>query len=93
MFVTWEKVLRILEGDMLVDTNYMATPGYDVGNRSGRIYIDRTLQQQQPSKHYGALLSTNEALEGFSGKFSFDTLKPTFRERDTARRISCQDDL
>nr|TKR75516.1 hypothetical protein D5086_0000284500 [Populus alba] len=91
------QVLRILEGDMHVDTNYnMSTPGYDVGNRSGRIYIDRTLQQQQqqqPSKHYGVLLSTNEALEGFSGKFSFDTLKPTFRERDTARRISCQDDL
>ncbi|KAJ6704339.1 PROLINE-RICH RECEPTOR-LIKE PROTEIN KINASE PERK4 [Salix viminalis] len=39
------QVLRILEGDMLVDTNYMATPGYDVGNRSGRVYIE---QQQQP---------------------------------------------
>uniref|UniRef100_A0A6N2MK86 Protein kinase domain-containing protein n=1 Tax=Salix viminalis TaxID=40686 RepID=A0A6N2MK86_SALVM len=36
-----QKVLRILEGDMHVDTNYMSTPGYDVGNRSGRIYIDR----------------------------------------------------
>ncbi|KAJ6427561.1 hypothetical protein OIU84_023036 [Salix udensis] len=35
------QVLRILEGDMHVDTNYMSTPGYDVGNRSGRIYIDR----------------------------------------------------
>jgi hypothetical protein len=40
--VVWEKVLRILEGDMHVDTNYMSAPGYDVGNRSGRIYIDRT---------------------------------------------------
>ncbi|KAI5602794.1 hypothetical protein BDE02_01G178700 [Populus trichocarpa] len=36
------QVLRILEGDMHVDTNYMSAPGYDVGNRSGRIYIDRT---------------------------------------------------
>ena len=75
MFVTWEKVLRILEGDMLVDTNYMATPGYDVGNRSGRIYIE---QQQQPPQYCGGPLPANEAVEGFSGKLSFDTLKPTF---------------
>lgn len=62
------QVLRMLEGDMLVDTNYMATPGYDVGNRSGRIYIE---QQQQPPQHCGGPLPTNEALEGFSGKLSF----------------------
>jgi hypothetical protein len=69
LFVIWEKVLRILEGDMLVDANYMATPGYDVGNRSGRIYIE---QQQQPPQHCGGPLPTNdEALEGFSGKLSF----------------------
>ncbi|XWS18873.1 hypothetical protein CRYUN_Cryun32bG0082300 [Craigia yunnanensis] len=30
------QVLRILEGDMLMDTNY-TSPGYDVGNCSGRI--------------------------------------------------------
>ncbi|KAB5563884.1 hypothetical protein DKX38_003938 [Salix brachista] len=88
------KVLRILEGDMLVDTNYMATPGYDVGNRSGRIYIEQQQQQQQqpqPTQQCGGLLPTNEALEGFSGKLSFDTPKPIFMERDKARRISCQD--
>jgi hypothetical protein len=69
LFVIWEKVLRILEGDMLVDANYMATPGYDVGNRSGRIYIEQ--QQQQPPQHCGGPLPINEAREGFSGKLSF----------------------
>ncbi|KAJ6389509.1 hypothetical protein OIU77_027771 [Salix suchowensis] len=86
------QVLRILEGDMLVDTNYMATPGYDVGNRSGRIYIEQQQQPQpqpQPTQQCGGLLPTNEALEGFSGKLSFP--KPIFMERDKARRISCQD--
>ncbi|KAK7261731.1 hypothetical protein RIF29_28049 [Crotalaria pallida] len=29
------QVLRILEGDMVMDTNFLSTPGYDVGNRSG----------------------------------------------------------
>ncbi|KAJ6415971.1 hypothetical protein OIU84_004713 [Salix udensis] len=85
------QVLRILEGDMLVDTNYMATPGYDVGNRSGRIYIEQPQPQPQPTQQCGGLLPTNEALEGFSGKLSFDTPKPIFMERDKARRISCQD--
>jgi len=54
---------------MLVDANYMATPGYDVGNRSGRIYIEQ--QQQQPPQHCGGPLPINEAREGFSGKLSF----------------------
>ncbi|KAJ1411155.1 Tyrosine-protein kinase, catalytic domain [Sesbania bispinosa] len=29
------QVLRILEGDMVMDSNCISTPGYDVGNRSG----------------------------------------------------------
>ncbi|KAE9600437.1 hypothetical protein Lal_00046287 [Lupinus albus] len=29
------QVLRILEGDVVMDTNYISTSGYDVGNRSG----------------------------------------------------------
>ncbi|XVE88738.1 hypothetical protein DITRI_Ditri19aG0093000 [Diplodiscus trichospermus] len=61
------QVLRILEGDMLVDTNY-TSPGYDVGNRSGRIWSD---QQQHYSGHM-----VNEALEGFCGKLSLDGLRP-----------------
>ncbi|KAK8581163.1 hypothetical protein V6N13_144204 [Hibiscus sabdariffa] len=57
------QVLRILDGDMLMDTNN-ASPGYDIGNHSGRICSD---QQQRYS---GSLV--NEALEDLSGKLSLD---------------------
>jgi len=83
-YVVLVKVLRILEGDMVMDTNYMSTPGYDVGSRSGRICTE---QQQQ---HYSGPLS-NDAIEGFSGKLSLETLRPTCWERDKARRASCDD--
>ncbi|KAE7999129.1 hypothetical protein FH972_003599 [Carpinus fangiana] len=79
------QVLRILEGDMVMDTNYMSTPGYDVGNRSGRICTE---QQQQ----YSGPLS-NDAIEGFSGKLSLENLRPPYWERDKARRASCDDVL
>ncbi|XP_022720908.1 inactive protein kinase SELMODRAFT_444075-like [Durio zibethinus] len=72
------QVLRMLEGDMLMDTNY-SSPGYDVGNCSGRIWAE---QQQRYS---GSLV--NEALEGFSGKLSLYGLSPG------ARTTSCEDDL
>lgn len=70
------QVLRILEGDMLMDTNY-ASPGYDVGNRSGRIWAD----QQQ---HYSGPMVNEALVEGFSGKLSLDGLRPG------ARRSSCE---
>lgn len=85
LFLFLEKVLRILEGDMLMDANYTSTPGYDVGNRSGRIWVER---QQQ---HYSGPMS-NEAVEGFS-KLSLDTLRPVFWERDKGRKISYEEDL
>ncbi|XP_022715123.1 inactive protein kinase SELMODRAFT_444075-like [Durio zibethinus] len=72
------QVLRILEGDMLMDTNY-TSPGYDVGNRSGRIWGEQR-------QHYSGPLA-NEALEGFSGKLSLDGLRPG------ARAASCEDNL
>lgn len=77
--VLFEQVLRILEGDMLMDATF-ASPGYDVGDRSGKIWSD---QQQH---HSGSLV--DEALEGFSGKVSLDG-----RRSGTCRRTSCQDDL
>ncbi|KAA8541699.1 hypothetical protein F0562_022851 [Nyssa sinensis] len=85
------QVLRILEGDTVMDSNYVSTPGYDVGNRSGRIWSDQEQQQQQYQHFSGRIL--NEELEGFSGKLSLETLKPSFRARDKARRTSCEDDL
>ncbi|GAV60517.1 Pkinase_Tyr domain-containing protein [Cephalotus follicularis] len=79
------QVLRILEGDMLMDANCMSTPGCDVGNRSGRMWFEQ--QQQQ---HYSGPL-VNGALEGFNGKPSLDSLKPALWERDRARRTACED--
>ncbi|KAF5776881.1 putative protein kinase RLK-Pelle-PERK-2 family [Helianthus annuus] len=52
------QVLRILEGDMIMDS------GNDVGNRSGRIYMDH---QQSPIQ---------ETFEGFSSKLSLDSTRP-----------------
>lgn len=80
--VFYFKVLRILEGDMIMDTNYMSTPGYDVGNRSGRI----RLQQQ-----YSIPLMDGE-MDDFSGKLSLENLRSAFWERDNARS-TCEDNV
>ncbi|XP_039004678.1 inactive protein kinase SELMODRAFT_444075-like, partial [Hibiscus syriacus] len=71
------QVLRILEGDVLIDANY-ASPGSDIGNLSGRISADQ-------QHHSGSLV--NEALEYFSEKLSFDGL------RSGVRRTSSTDHL
>lgn len=52
--------------------------GYDVGNRSGRIYLDH---QQSPLK---------ETLEGLSSKLSLDSTRP-YWQREKARRTSSED--
>ena len=71
-----------------MDTNYISTPGYDVGNRSGRIWAE----QQHRQHHYsGPLLE--DSLEAFSGKLSLDKYRPGYWERDKARRTSCKDDM
>ncbi|KAG7997573.1 hypothetical protein I3843_01G218000 [Carya illinoinensis] len=78
------QVLRILEGDMIMDPSCASAPGYDVGSRSGRICGE----QQQ---HYsGPLL--NEAIEGLSGKLSLGNGRPPYWEREKASRTSCDDD-
>jgi len=51
-----KKVLRVLEGDMMMESDYLSTPGYDPGNRSGRHNV--------PVLH--------EASEGFNRKHSYD---------------------
>ncbi|KAL5579513.1 hypothetical protein UlMin_011955 [Ulmus minor] len=79
------QVLRILEGDMMMDANYMSMNGYDVGSQSGRIWSDQQQQQQHQQM--------DEAFEGFSGKLSLESLKPGFWERAKGRRTSCEDDL
>ncbi|KAM7483829.1 hypothetical protein LguiB_008412 [Lonicera macranthoides] len=84
------QVLRILEGDMIMDSTYMSTPGSDVGSRSGRIWPGQQQQQQQHKQCSGPM---NEAFEGFSGKLSLDAVRPAFWERDKGRRASCDDDV
>ncbi|XP_076941065.1 inactive protein kinase SELMODRAFT_444075-like [Bidens hawaiensis] len=56
------QVLRILEGDMVMDS------GSDVGNRSGRIYLDHQLSLMR------------ETFDGFSNKLSLDSTRP-YRQR------------
>ncbi|KAK6914772.1 Serine-threonine/tyrosine-protein kinase, catalytic domain [Dillenia turbinata] len=76
------EVLRILEADMVMDSNYMSTPGsgYDAGNRSGRIWTE---QQHQ---NYGSSVFNGSA-DLSSGKLS------AFWEREKGRRISSEHDL
>ncbi|XP_057976649.1 inactive protein kinase SELMODRAFT_444075-like [Malania oleifera] len=78
------QVLRILEGDMVMDSNQMATAGFDVGSRSGRIWIEQ--QQQQQQHHYsGPIPILSNGVEGFSAKLNLDTLRATFWERERPR--------
>ncbi|CAN0881714.1 Inactive protein kinase SELMODRAFT_444075 [Linum grandiflorum] len=84
------QVLRILEGDMLMDMSYMSTPGSDIGNRSGRMLQEQRQQQQQ--QHYSGPLGS-EALEGFSAKVSLETQRPTFQDREIGRSGICQNEV
>ncbi|KAA3479264.1 inactive protein kinase [Gossypium australe] len=72
------QVLRILEGDVLMNTNY-TSPGYDVGNCSGRFWAE------QQRSYSGPLMS--DTLDEFSGKLSLDGARPR------TRRTSCEDHL
>lgn len=78
-------MLRILEGDVVMDSNQISTPGHEVGSRSGRIWLEHHRQNQ----HFSGPMST-EILEGFGGKLSFETQRPVFWEMDGKnRRTSC----
>ncbi|ONI15609.1 hypothetical protein PRUPE_3G051500 [Prunus persica] len=94
------QVLRMLEGDMVMDTNYASTPGYDVGCRnghdvgcrSGRIWSEHQQQHQPQEKerYSGPLL--DEPMEGYK-KLSLENVRPGFWERDKARRTSSEHHL
>lgn len=65
------KVLRILEGDLIMESGKLSTtPGYDVGNHSGRIWSDA---QQQCQRFSGS----SDGSEEFSAKLSFDKRNPS----------------
>uniref|UniRef100_A0A1J3E445 Proline-rich receptor-like protein kinase PERK9 n=1 Tax=Noccaea caerulescens TaxID=107243 RepID=A0A1J3E445_NOCCA len=71
------QVLRILEGDMIMDGNYGSTPGSEAGNRSGRFWAD----------HYSGQL-TNDGSDRFSERLSIETTpRPALRERERGQRL------
>ncbi|XP_028756264.1 inactive protein kinase SELMODRAFT_444075 [Neltuma alba] len=77
------QVLRILDGDMIMETNYISNSGYDVGSRSGRIWAGQ--------HHFsGPLLE--ESLESFSGKLSLEKYRTSSHwTRDKVRRTARED--
>ncbi|XP_074347035.1 inactive protein kinase SELMODRAFT_444075-like isoform X1 [Apium graveolens] len=79
------QVIRVLEGDTIMDSSHMSTPGHDTNNRSGRMYPSH-------HKHFSPAL-LKEALEGFSGKLSIDTAMSPAGEWDRGRRASCENAL
>lgn len=83
----WLKVIRILEGDALLDMSRSSTPGHDMGSGSGKIYPDhhQNHRNEQPT---GRLI--NKELEAFSRKLSLDTKRSVYRERDKTRRSSSE---
>lgn len=90
----------MLEGDMVMDTNYASTPGYDVGCRnghdvgcrSGRIWSEHQQQHQQQEKELYSGPLPDEAREGYR-KLSLENVRPGFWERDKARRTPSEHHL
>lgn len=74
-----------------MDANYLSTPGYDMGNRSGRMWTDQQQQQQQQQNYSGSL--SDETLERFNEKVCVESLRPGYWERDKTRRTSSGSDL
>ncbi|KAK4479577.1 hypothetical protein RD792_015095 [Penstemon davidsonii] len=73
------QVLRILEGDAM-DSSQMSTVEFDVGNRSGRMFLDHKLQYE----HHSGRSMVKESSGQLSSKPSFNS-RPDFRGRDQAR--------
>ncbi|WOH04020.1 hypothetical protein DCAR_0623425 [Daucus carota subsp. sativus] len=84
------QVIRILEGDTIMESSHMSTPGHDAHSRSGRMYLNH---QQQQHEHFSPA-SLKDAFGSFSGKLSIDAnIRPALRERDRGRRASCENEL
>ncbi|XP_059286663.1 inactive protein kinase SELMODRAFT_444075-like isoform X1 [Lycium ferocissimum] len=79
------QVLRILEGDLIMDSGQMSTtPRYDVGSQSGRILSNHPMQYERYS---GSIL--HDELEGLSPKLSFDKRRPSITwDRDSRHRTA-----
>lgn len=76
------QVLRILEGDMIMDSSYALSPGYANGNKSGRMWPEQQQQQQQHSSPI-----RKQASEVLAGKKSYEALRTAWeRERESIMR-------
>lgn len=85
------QVLRILEGDMFLDSNFISTPGYDTGSRSGRLWPDQQHHHQHLQQHQYSGSIMSEVSEGYSGKLSYEALKAAYWDREKAKQTSCND--
>ncbi|KAJ0263980.1 hypothetical protein HA466_0024170 [Hirschfeldia incana] len=72
------QVLRILEGDMIMDGNCCSTPSSEAGNRSGRFWGD----------HYssGHLTKDGFGSDRFSERLSVETPRLALRERERGQK-------
>lgn len=71
------QVLRVLEGDMFLDSSAMSTPRHDAGNHSGRY--------QQQKAYNGSLY---DASEGYMGNFSHEASRTSLWGREKGRTSS-----
>ncbi|XP_068647561.1 inactive protein kinase SELMODRAFT_444075 [Aristolochia californica] len=76
------QVLRVLEGDLVVDSNYVSTPVYETGSRSRRMWAEQ-------QEHSGPISREAERL---SGKLSYEALRAAYWEMENARQGSCNED-
>ncbi|GAB4842448.1 hypothetical protein Ancab_012420 [Ancistrocladus abbreviatus] len=81
------QVLRILEGDMFMDSSCMSTPAYD-GSQSGRLRADLLLHQQQQEQErehqsYSGLVM-KEASGVYRGALSIEAVRAASWGRDKA---------
>ena len=72
-------MLRILEGDMIMDGNYCSTPGSEAGNRSGRLWAEHYSSGQLTKDGYGS--------DRFSERLSVETPRLALREKERGQRL------
>jgi hypothetical protein len=70
-----------------MESGYISTPSYDVGNRSRRIMPDLKKPQQEKDKYLGPVRT--ESLRMLEGKRSYEVLKAAWdRGRESPSRRS-----
>ncbi|XP_072968874.1 inactive protein kinase SELMODRAFT_444075-like isoform X2 [Typha angustifolia] len=78
------QVLRILEGDMMMDSRFLSTPGYHTGSRSRQILPDQHQHQHQHQQQHEQQRVRQETTDVFDPKNSYESLREA---RDRNREI------